>query len=108
MGCPTLGIWVAFLKQPDALPGRAPQKIKIIYFWTTFDSFVIFYFLFLFFRIFFEEIFFWGASPGSAGCFIKPTQIPNAGHTIWFQKYISSKHQLSGWDDQQIVTIKQS
>jgi CDP-diglyceride synthetase len=31
MGCPALGIWVAFLKQPDALPGRAPQKIKIIY-----------------------------------------------------------------------------
>jgi hypothetical protein len=29
MGCPALGIWVAFLKQPDALPGRAPQKIKI-------------------------------------------------------------------------------
>jgi hypothetical protein len=32
MGCPALGIWVAFLKQPDALPGRAPQKIKLIYF----------------------------------------------------------------------------
>jgi hypothetical protein len=32
MGCPALGIWVAFLKQPDALPGRAPQKIKMIYF----------------------------------------------------------------------------
>jgi hypothetical protein len=28
MGCPALGIWVAFLKQPDALPGRAPQKNK--------------------------------------------------------------------------------
>jgi hypothetical protein len=26
MGCPALGIWVAFLKQADALPGRAPQK----------------------------------------------------------------------------------
>jgi hypothetical protein len=23
-----------------------------------------------------------GASPGSAGCFKKPTQIPNAGHPI--------------------------
>jgi hypothetical protein len=23
-----LGVWVAFLKQPDALPGRAPQKNK--------------------------------------------------------------------------------
>jgi hypothetical protein len=33
-----------------------------------------------FFRIFFEEFLFWGASPGSAGCFQKPTQIPNAGH----------------------------
>jgi hypothetical protein len=28
MGCPALGIWVAFLKQPDALPGRVPQKNK--------------------------------------------------------------------------------
>jgi hypothetical protein len=28
MGCPALGIWVAFLKQPEALPGRAPQKNK--------------------------------------------------------------------------------
>jgi hypothetical protein len=28
MGCPALGIRVAFLKQPDALPGRAPQKNK--------------------------------------------------------------------------------
>jgi hypothetical protein len=26
MGCPALGIWVGFLKQP-ALPGEAPQKI---------------------------------------------------------------------------------
>jgi hypothetical protein len=25
MGCPELGIWVGFLKQP-ALPGKAPQK----------------------------------------------------------------------------------
>jgi hypothetical protein len=24
MGCPALGIWVGFLKQP-ALPGKAPQ-----------------------------------------------------------------------------------
>jgi hypothetical protein len=28
MGCPALGIWVAFLKQPVALPGREPQKNK--------------------------------------------------------------------------------
>jgi hypothetical protein len=28
MGCPALGIWVAFLKKHDALPGRAPQKNK--------------------------------------------------------------------------------
>jgi hypothetical protein len=28
MGCPALGIWVAFLKQPDALRGRAPKKNK--------------------------------------------------------------------------------
>jgi hypothetical protein len=54
MGCPALGIWVAFLKQPDALPGR----------------------------FFFEEFFLGGALPGSAGCFKKPTQIPNAGHPI--------------------------
>jgi hypothetical protein len=25
MGCPALGIWVGFLKQP-ALPGKAPRK----------------------------------------------------------------------------------
>jgi hypothetical protein len=25
MGCPALGIWVGFFKQP-ALPGKAPQK----------------------------------------------------------------------------------
>jgi hypothetical protein len=25
MGCPALGIWVGFLKQP-ALPGEAPEK----------------------------------------------------------------------------------
>jgi hypothetical protein len=37
---------------------------------------VIFYYGFLFFRIFFEDFFFGGASPGSAG------QIPNAGHPI--------------------------
>jgi hypothetical protein len=48
-----------------------PKKIKIIYFWTTF------YFL----EIFLKK-FFWGASPGSAGCFKKPTQISNAGHPI--------------------------
>jgi hypothetical protein len=28
MGCPVRGIWVGFLKQPDALPGRALQKNK--------------------------------------------------------------------------------
>jgi hypothetical protein len=30
----SFGIWVAFLKQPDGLPGRArrPKKIIIIYF----------------------------------------------------------------------------
>jgi hypothetical protein len=28
MGCPALGIWVVFFKQPDALPGRATQKNK--------------------------------------------------------------------------------
>jgi hypothetical protein len=43
---------------------------------------VIFYFLFLFFRNFFG-----GASQGSAGCFKKPTQIPNAGHPICFDLF---------------------
>jgi hypothetical protein len=57
MGCPALGIWVAFLKQPDALPVRAPKKNKNYIFLTTFDSFVIFYLGFLFFRIFFESFF---------------------------------------------------
>jgi hypothetical protein len=37
------------------------------------------------FIIFFED-FFWGASPGSAGCFKKLTQIPNAGHPIYLAK----------------------
>jgi hypothetical protein len=77
MGCPALGVWVAFLKQPDALPGRAPQKnnnyIFLNYFWFIND----FYFL-----EFFLNNFLGGASPGSAGCFKKPTQIPNAGHPI--------------------------
>jgi hypothetical protein len=27
-GMSSIGVWVAFLKQPDALPGRAPQKVK--------------------------------------------------------------------------------
>jgi hypothetical protein len=27
-------------------------------------------------------LFVWGASPGSAGCFKKATQTPNAGHPI--------------------------
>jgi hypothetical protein len=31
MGCPALGIWVAFLKQPDALPGRARGR-KLFFF----------------------------------------------------------------------------
>jgi hypothetical protein len=26
MGCPALGVSVAFLKQPDAVPDRAPLK----------------------------------------------------------------------------------
>jgi hypothetical protein len=30
MVCPALGVWVAFLKQPDALPGRAPPKKYIL------------------------------------------------------------------------------
>jgi hypothetical protein len=29
MGCPALGIWVGFLKQP-ALPGEAPPPKKIL------------------------------------------------------------------------------
>jgi hypothetical protein len=37
---------------------------------------------FYFLEFFFEEFFLGGASPGSAGCFKKPTQIPNAGHPI--------------------------
>jgi hypothetical protein len=50
MGCPALGIWVAFLKQPDALPGRAPQKM----FYKKFELlFIICDFLLIFFRIFF-------------------------------------------------------
>jgi hypothetical protein len=63
-----------FFKQPDALPDRAPPK-------TTFDSFVMFYqwFLFEFFLV-------CGALPGSAGCFKKATETPNAGHRLWLKK----------------------
>jgi hypothetical protein len=67
----SIGVWVAFLKQP-ALRGKAPQtnkkfkKINI----TNESKVVYFYFL-------------GGAQPGSAsGCFKKATQIPNAGHPI--------------------------
>jgi hypothetical protein len=28
MGCPALGIWVAFFKQPYTLPGQAPPPKK--------------------------------------------------------------------------------
>jgi hypothetical protein len=34
--CPALD-WVAFLKQPDALAGRAPQKYILNYFWLSYD-----------------------------------------------------------------------
>jgi hypothetical protein len=43
----------------------------------------------LYFYIFLEEFFFGGASPGSAGCFKKPTQIPNAGHPIYIKIYVN-------------------
>jgi hypothetical protein len=75
MGCPALGVWVAFLKQPDALPCLAERptqnknkyfKLLLIHLW-----FFINDFLFLF-----------GASPGSVGCFKKATQTPKAGHPI--------------------------
>jgi hypothetical protein len=49
MGCPALGIWVAFLKQPDALPGQAPPKNKndifLNYFWFICD-FLLMIFIF--------------------------------------------------------------
>jgi hypothetical protein len=32
---------------------------------------------------YFELFFVWGALPGSAGCFKKATETPNAGHPIW-------------------------
>jgi hypothetical protein len=60
MGCPALGIWVAFLKQPVALHGRAPQKNKN----KIFELLLIQLWFF----------FVWGASPGSTGCFKKATQ----------------------------------
>jgi hypothetical protein len=46
-----------FFNQPDALPVRAPKKNKNYIFLTTFDSFVIFYLGFLFFRIFFGVLY---------------------------------------------------
>jgi hypothetical protein len=36
-----------------------------------------------FLNVIFDDFFWGGASPGSAGCFKKPTQIPNAGHPIY-------------------------
>jgi hypothetical protein len=57
MGCQALDIWVAFFKQPDALPGHAPQKNKINiflnYFWFICDFFINDILLMYFFWIFF-------------------------------------------------------
>jgi hypothetical protein len=39
------------------------------------------------FKIFLRFIFVYGASPGSAGCFKKVTETPNAGHPIYILKY---------------------
>jgi hypothetical protein len=48
---------------------------------------VIFYNDFYFFEFLFEFFFVWGASPGSAGCFKKATETPNAGHPICANLY---------------------
>jgi hypothetical protein len=40
--CQALGIWVAILKQPDALPGRAPKKMKYIYIYLLLNHFCFF------------------------------------------------------------------
>jgi hypothetical protein len=42
---------------------------------------------------YFDFCFVWGASPGSAGCFNKATQTPNAGHPISVNND-STKHVL--------------
>jgi hypothetical protein len=76
MGCPPLRGLGSFFETARCTAWlSAPRKI---YFWTTFDSFVIFYLCFLFV---------WGASPGSAGCFKKATQTPNAGHPIFISLF---------------------
>jgi hypothetical protein len=49
MGCPALGVWVAFLKQPDALPGQ---------------DFLFLFFFFFFFGVLHQAL-----------CFIKVTQM---------------------------------
>jgi hypothetical protein len=61
-----LGIWVAFLKQPDALPGRAPKKMKYIYFWTTLNHLWFFINDFYFLEFFKNFFFVSGALPGMA------------------------------------------
>jgi hypothetical protein len=51
---------------------------------------------FYFLEIFLKN-FFWGALPGSAGCYKKPTQIPNAGHPIWHWKLKINFFFLNFW-----------
>jgi hypothetical protein len=60
--------WVAFLKQPYALSGRAPPPQ---FFFVIND---------LYFFEFLLNFFVWVALSGRAGCFKKATQTPNAGH----------------------------
>jgi hypothetical protein len=55
MGCPALGVWVAFLKQPDALPGRAPPK-NILYILK--NNKYIFELLLIYFLCFINDVFF--------------------------------------------------
>jgi energy-coupling factor transporter transmembrane protein EcfT len=71
-----LGVWVAFLKQPDALQRLEPQQK---YIFELLFIHLLFFINDFFFRIFLEFIFIWVALPGSAGFFKKATQTPNAG-----------------------------
>jgi hypothetical protein len=54
MGCPALGVWVPFLKQPDAVPGRAPLN----FFFELPLIFLLFFINDFYFLEFFKNFFF--------------------------------------------------
>jgi hypothetical protein len=98
-GCPALHIcialviWVAFFKQPDALPGRAHPKNKnyifLNYFWFICDFLLM---IFIFYNFFFKN-FFGGCFTRQCGLFQKTD--PNT--QCWTSHLISYPHFTFSW-----------